>query len=123
MRFLFSNSICSKLILSEVICSNGRAFLVSTPCLYAEVKKTSFSLLAQNKINTDSKTLVVEIGEEYKKRWNKLMELPRKIKNDKHFIGFEKKKLHIDESIQLETFLKNHFLNSNINVFNLHLAM
>ena len=80
---------------------------MSSPCLYAEVKKTSFSLLTQNKINTDSKTLVEEIGEEYKKRWSKLMELPRKIKNDKYFIGFEKKKLHIDESIRIETFLKN----------------
>ena len=96
---------------------------MSTPCLYTKIKKTSFSLLTQNKVNSDNKILVEEIGEEYKKRWSKLMELPRKIKNDKYFIVYEKKKLHINESVQIETFLKNHFLNTNINVFNLHLGM
>jgi hypothetical protein len=43
------------------------------------------------KIYTD--TLVEEIGGKHKIRWSKLLEFPRKIKNDKYFIDYEKKKL------------------------------
>ena len=66
---------------------------------------------------------IENLGDNYKKQWAKLISAPIDIKNKNSYIVFQKRKLNIDESDEIEEFLMSEFINSTNNVFYLHLSL
>ena len=122
MRHFISNSICLKFIWPKGIFIRPLLFL--NPCTISRINIVSskLSTLVENKMYSSS-SIVKKIGEEYSNKWAELLELPAKITDEKLFKSFYKQKIHIEESLKIETYLINHFVNTPINVFHLHLSL
>jgi hypothetical protein len=61
------------------------------------------------------------LAEAYTKNWLQLIRAPIDIKNKNSYILFQKRKLNVDESDEMTSFLMSSFLEWTENVFGLHL--